>query len=59
MATKSWLAKNNISYVEKNVSQTGVAEEMFGLGYRSTPVVISEKGIVVGYNPTRLSEVLL
>ena len=59
MATKSWLKKNNIDYIEKNVSQEGVAEEIFSLGYRSTPVVISEKGIVVGYNPTRLSEVLL
>ena len=58
-AAKSWLAKNNISYTEKNVSQEGVAEEMFGLGYRSTPVIVTEKETIVGFNPTKLSKALL
>jgi len=54
-----WLQKNNISYVEKNVSASGGAEELLNLGYRTTPVIISERGVVVGYSPTKLSEVLL
>ena len=41
------------------MSDEGGAEELLGLGYRTTPVIVSDKGIVVGYNPTKLSEVLL
>ena len=59
MATKSWLKKNNIDYIEKNVSQEGVAEEIFSLGYRSTPVIVTEKETIVGFNPTKLSKALL
>ena len=59
MATKSWLKKNNVEYTEKNVSKPEEAEELLALGYRMTPVIVSDKGTVVGYNPTKLSEVLL
>ena len=59
MATKSWLKKNNVEYTEKNVSKPEDAEELLALGYRMTPVIVSDKGTVVGYNPTKLSEVLL
>ena len=59
MATKSWLKKNNIEYTEKNASDSEVAEELLGLGYRTTPVIVSDKGTIVGYNPTKLSGILL
>ena len=59
MATKSWLKKNNVEYTEKKVSKPEDAEELLALGYRMTPVIVSDKGTVVGYNPTKLSEVLL
>ena len=59
MLTKSWLKERNIAFIEKNVESQGVTEELIALGYRSTPVIVSDKGTVVGYNPTKLSEVLL
>ena len=59
VATKSWLNKNNIEYIEKDVGDDSVRDEILGLGYRTTPVIVSDKGTIVGYNPTKLSEVLL
>jgi len=53
------LKKNNIDYIEKDATDSEVAEELLGLGYRTTPVIVSEKGIVVGYSPAKLSEFLL
>jgi glutaredoxin len=53
------LKNNDIKYVEKDVSQDENRETLLRLGYRTTPVVVSQKGTVVGYNPTKLSEVLL
>ena len=59
ITTKSWLKERNIAFTEKNVESRGVTEELIALGYRSTPVIVSDKGTVVGYNPKKLSEVLL
>ncbi len=62
MATKSWLTKNNVLYTEKNVSQDGVADELFALGYRTTPVIVDDRvggQVIVGYNTKRLAEALL
>ena len=56
--TKSWLTNHNISFIEKNVEQEGVAEELMGLGYRVTPVIIINGTTVVGYNPQKLMEAL-
>jgi arsenate reductase-like glutaredoxin family protein len=53
------LKKNNIEYTEKNASDSEVAEELLGLGYRTTPVIVSDKGTIVGYSPSKLSEVFL
>ena len=52
--TKSWLTNHNISFIEKNVEQEGVAEELMGLGYKVTPVIIINGTTVVGYNPQKL-----
>ena len=59
MVTKSWLKKNNIEYIEKNVGNASVRDEVLALGYRTTPVVVGERGTVIGYNPAKLSEVFL
>ena len=59
VATKSWLKKNNIEYIEKDVGDDSVRDEILALGYKTTPVIVGERGTVVGYNPTKLSEVLL
>tara|TARA_R110000824_G_scaffold18808_2_gene73894 strand:+ start:911 stop:1072 length:162 start_codon:yes stop_codon:yes gene_type:complete len=53
------LKDNDVQYVEKNVSQVENREKLLQLGYRTTPVIVSEKGTVVGYSPTKLREVLL
>tara|TARA_R110000824_G_scaffold395920_1_gene597033 strand:+ start:477 stop:704 length:228 start_codon:yes stop_codon:yes gene_type:complete len=60
-ATKSWLQKNNIPYIEKNVSDDSSArDEILNLGYRSTPVVITDIGeVIVGYSPSNLTKALL
>jgi len=56
--TKSWLRDHNISFIEKNVEQEGVAEELMGLGYKVTPVIIINGTTVVGYNPQKMMEAL-
>jgi len=61
VATKSWLQKNNILYVEKDVSTDDSSRvELFNLGYRSTPVVVTDAGeVIVGYSPSKLVSTLL
>lgn len=56
--TKSWLRNQNIDFIEKNVEDSGVAEELMGLGYRVTPVVMVNGATVVGYNTRKLAEAL-
>ena len=63
--TKSWLKNNNVAFIEKNVSEEGVADELMGLGYKVTPVImingtdeeVYETG-VVGYSPKKLEAAL-
>jgi len=56
---KSWLNKNNVSFTEKNVGQAGVIDELMALGYHgSTPVIMVDETVIVGYSPSKLSEVL-
>ena len=58
MMTKSWLNKNNIDFTEKNIEQEGVADELIGLGYKVTPVVMVNGTAIVGYSPKKLGEAL-
>lgn len=57
--TKDWLNNNGIDYLEKKVEHEDIAEELMGMGYKVTPVVMVDETAIVGYNPTKLSEVLL
>ena len=56
--TKSWLKNNNIAFIEKNVSEEGVADELIGLGYKVTPVIMINGTVIVGYSPKKLAEAL-
>ena len=59
MATKVWLNKQGYSYTEKNISQNDAyATELMSLGYRVTPVTMVDDEVVVGFNTTRLKEIL-
>lgn len=58
MLTKSWLRAKNINYIEKSVETASVADELILMGYRSTPVVVIEDTVVVGYSPRKLAEAL-
>ena len=56
--TKSWLKQKNIPFIEKNVEDEGVAQELWGMGYRSTPVILINGNTIVGYNTRKLAEAL-
>ena len=56
--TKSWLKTQNIDFIEKHVEDEGVAEELVGLGYKVTPVIMINGTTVVGYNTRKLAEAL-
>ena len=56
--TKSWLNNQNIAFIEKHVEDEGVAEELMGLGYRVTPVIMINGTAIVGYNTKKLAEAL-
>ena len=56
--TKSWLRQKNISFIEKNIADEGVAQELRSMGYRSTPVILINGTTVVGYNTRKLAEAL-
>ena len=58
MLTKSWLRAKNINYIEKSEETASVADELILMGYRSTPVVVIEDTVVVGYSPRKLAEAL-
>jgi hypothetical protein len=55
------LQKNNIPYIEKNVSTDDADRvELLNLGYRTTPVVVTGAGeVIVGYSTAKLATALL
>ena len=57
--TKSWLRGKNIDYVEKNIENEEVREELLSMGFRSTPVIMVDGTPIVGYNPKKMTEVLV
>ena len=58
MAAMYWLRNNNINYREISITQDGVTEELFSLGYRSTPVIVIGDRTIVGFNPQKLAEAI-
>ena len=57
--TKSWLKGKNIDYVEKNIENEEVRDELLAMGFRSTPVIMVDGTPIVGYNPKKMTEVLV
>ena len=40
------------------MNDEAIKEEVFALGYRSTPVVVAGENVIVGYNTTKLEMLL-
>ena len=53
-----WLQEREIPYKERKISEGNVAKELMLLGYRTTPVIMIDDKIVVGFNPTKLTAAL-
>ena len=60
MATKSWLKKHEIEFEERNISESNDNHAtLLKMGYKVTPVTVVGEDAIVGFNPTKLTEVLL
>jgi glutaredoxin len=56
---KEFLSQNGVPYVEKDIADDATAlEELEALGVMTTPVVKIDDEIVVGFNRSRLKELL-
>lgn len=56
---KEFLSQRNIPFVERDILQDETAiEELSELGYMTTPVVKVDGEVVVGFNRSRLEELL-
>ena len=53
-----WLQERKIPYKERKISEGNVAKELMLLGYRTTPVIMIDEEIIVGFNPTKLAAAL-
>ena len=56
---KAWLSKEELEFVEYNISQDRDRfEALTNMGYKSTPVTFFDNMTVVGYNPAKLDEAI-
>ena len=53
-----WLQERKIPYKERKISEGNVAKELMLLGYRTTPVIMIDEEIVVGFDPVKLAKAL-
>ena len=53
-----WLQERKIPYKERKTSEKNVAKELMLLGYQTTPIIMIDEEIVVGFNPAKLSAAL-
>ena len=53
-----WLQERKIPYRERKISEGDAAKELMLLGYRTTPVIMIDEEIIVGFNPTKLAAAL-
>ena len=52
---KEFLSRENISYTERNVAEDESAlEELKRLGYMTTPVIVIDGTVIVGFNEAEL-----
>lgn len=57
-ATKRFLDKNNIPYIEESLEDASVLESMKSMGFTSAPIVISGEESWSGFNPTKLKTLM-
>ena len=56
---KVYLSREGVPFTEHNISMDREAlNHLVEMGYRTTPVTVIDKDVVVGYNPTDLNAAL-
>lgn len=56
---KEFLSQKNITYIERNVAEDESAlKELSKLGYMTTPVIVVDGTIIVGFNQAELTKAL-
>ena len=56
---KAWLSKQGIEFEDRNITEDpGAMDELQELGYYSTPVTFIGDEAVVGFNVSKLTELL-
>lgn len=57
--TKEYLAEKGIKYDEKNVQENSQAKnELLSMGYRTVPVIIVEDEEIVGFDKSKIDNVI-
>ena len=54
-----YLEDPGVWIMEKNIENEEVREELLSMGFRSTPVIMVDGTPIVGYNPKKMTEVLV
>ena len=58
-AAKEYIKEKGYDYEEKNVSLDQEAKkELIGMGYMGVPVIMIDDDVVVGFNKSKLDELL-
>ncbi|HOK48890.1 MAG TPA: glutaredoxin family protein [Sedimentibacter sp.] len=58
-AAKEYIKEKGYDYEEKNVSLDPEAKkELIGMGYMGVPVIMIDDDVVVGFNKSKLDELL-
>ena len=53
-----WLREHKVPFTERKTQEKNVLKELLLLGYRTTPVLVVDDEIIVGFNPTKFKEAL-
>ena len=58
-AAKEYIKEKGYDYEEKNVSTDAAAKkELISLGYMGVPIIMIDDDVVVGFNKSKLEELL-
>jgi glutaredoxin len=56
---KEYLSQRNVQFQDKDITQNAEAlEELKKLGYMTTPVVVIEKSVIVGFDAEKIDVAL-
>lgn len=56
--SKSWMDKNDVAYVTKDVADPAVFQELQAMGFSSVPVLKRGDDVWTGFNPLKLRELV-